>query len=236
MVQPPDFKSTSCPHVVCGLKKPVYGLEQAPCVWHSKITQFLHQISFLMSKSNNYLFIWSNSSGRIFSIIYVDDFVIGGENIVNINKIKMLLFRMFTIKDMNNLHLLLRNRGHLNRKRHHALLMSLHPESCLQVRHDKSQANFDSWSSKKQPIVALSSTEAEYQGAVVATCEAIWLKRLLKDLQVEMSDPTTIYCDNLSNIQLAKNPSSTPGLSTLRCTTILSASVSSLVKSNLRMF
>ena len=38
------------------------------------------------------------------------------------------------------------------------------------------------WSSKKQLIVALSSTEAEYRGAVVAMCEAIWLKRLLKDL------------------------------------------------------
>ena len=37
-------------------------------------------------------------------------------------------------------------------------------------------------------------------------CEAIWLKRLLKDLQVEVSDPTTIYYDNLSTIQLARNP------------------------------
>ena len=51
------------------------------------------------------------------------------------------------------------------------------------------------WSSKKQPTGELSSTEAEYQGADVATCEAIWLKRLLKDLQEEVFDPTTIYCD-----------------------------------------
>ena len=29
------------------------------------------------------------------------------------------------------------------------------------------------WSSKKQPIVALSSTEVEYRGAIIATCEAI---------------------------------------------------------------
>jgi hypothetical protein len=32
------------------------------------------------------------------------------------------------------------------------------------------------------------------------------LKRLLKDLHEEVSDPTMIYCDNLSSIQLAKNP------------------------------
>ena len=29
------------------------------------------------------------------------------------------------------------------------------------------------WSSKKQPTIALSSTEAEYRGATVGTCEAI---------------------------------------------------------------
>ena len=38
------------------------------------------------------------------------------------------------------------------------------------------------WSSKKYSIVALSSTESQYRGATVATCEAIWLKRILKDL------------------------------------------------------
>jgi hypothetical protein len=62
------------------------------------------------------------------------------------------------------------------------------------------------WSSKKQSIVALSSTEAEYRDAAVAMCEAIWVKRLLKDLHEEVSDLTVIYCDNLSSIQLAKNP------------------------------
>jgi hypothetical protein len=62
------------------------------------------------------------------------------------------------------------------------------------------------WSSKKQLTVALSSPEAEYRGVAVTTCEAIWLKRLLKDLHEEVFDPTEIYCDNLSSIQLAKNP------------------------------
>jgi hypothetical protein len=62
------------------------------------------------------------------------------------------------------------------------------------------------WSSKKQPTVALSSTEAEYRGVAVTTCEAIWLKQLLKDLHEKVSDPTVIYSDNLSSILLAKNP------------------------------
>jgi hypothetical protein len=36
-----------------------------------------------------------------------------------------------------------------------------------------------SWSSKRQPIVALSSCEAEYIGQTQATKKAIWLRRLL---------------------------------------------------------
>ena len=60
------------------------------------------------------------------------------------------------------------------------------------------------WSNKKQPIVALSSTEAEYGRATVDTCEVIWLKRLLRDLH--LANPTMIYCDNLSSTHLAKNP------------------------------
>eukprot|EP00253_Pinus_taeda_P016265 PITA_16265 len=40
------------------------------------------------------------------------------------------------------------------------------------------------WTSKKQQEVALSSTEAEYRGAVKASCEAVWLRRMLADMHV----------------------------------------------------
>ena len=62
------------------------------------------------------------------------------------------------------------------------------------------------WSSKKKPIVALSSTEAEYRGAAVAACEVAWLRTLLGDLGVHVDERVFIYCDNLSSIQLARNP------------------------------
>jgi hypothetical protein len=35
---------------------------------------------------------------------------------------------------------------------------------------------------KKQPIVALSSMEAEYRGASIIACEVVWLQKLLSDL------------------------------------------------------
>jgi hypothetical protein len=49
-----------------------------------------------------------------------------------------------------------------------------------------------SWSSKKQPTVSLSSTEAEYIATTSTTCEAIWLKRILTDLKQEQQDATII--------------------------------------------
>ena len=36
----------------------------------------------------------------------------------------------------------------------------------------------------------------------VAACEAVWLKRILKDLGVPIKDPTPLYCDNMSSIYL----------------------------------
>jgi hypothetical protein len=63
-----------------------------------------------------------------------------------------------------------------------------------------------SWSSKKQPTVALSSTEAEYRGAAIATCEVVWLQKLLSDLGQSVDAHVVIYCDNISSILLANNP------------------------------
>ena len=62
------------------------------------------------------------------------------------------------------------------------------------------------WSSKKQPTVALLSTEAEYRGAAVATCEVAWINKLLHDFGLQAHKKVVLYCDNLSSIQLARNP------------------------------
>jgi len=61
------------------------------------------------------------------------------------------------------------------------------------------------WSSKKQPTVALLSTEAEYKGAAMAACEVAWLCELLGDLGLHVDKQVVIYCDNLNSIQLARN-------------------------------
>jgi hypothetical protein len=65
--------------------------------------------------------------------------------------------------------------------------------------------NLISWASKKQPIVSISFAEAEYVAATSASCQAVWLRRILKDMSHTKKDPTPILCDNTSAIALSKN-------------------------------
>ena len=61
-----------------------------------------------------------------------------------------------------------------------------------------------SWASKLQQTVALSTTEAEYMAATQAAKEALWLKKLLKDLKL-WDGPLQIRCDNQGAIKLSKH-------------------------------
>eukprot|EP01018_Ginkgo_biloba_P023866 Gb_15786 [translate_table: standard] len=63
-----------------------------------------------------------------------------------------------------------------------------------------------SWSSKKQPTVSLSSIEAEYKALCSATCEAIWLRRILEDMGEKKEGPTPIKSDNQNSMKLTNNP------------------------------
>ncbi|CAL2243024.1 unnamed protein product [Prunus armeniaca] len=63
-----------------------------------------------------------------------------------------------------------------------------------------------SWSSKKQQVVTLSTTEAEFIAAASCACQAVWLRRILEELHCIQKKPTLIYCDNSSTIKLSKNP------------------------------
>ena len=63
-----------------------------------------------------------------------------------------------------------------------------------------------SWFNRKQSCVALSIAEAEYVAACSASCEAVWLRKLLSDLFDLQLDATCIYCDNQSCVKLFENP------------------------------
>eukprot|EP00253_Pinus_taeda_P001428 PITA_01428 len=74
-------------------------------------------------------------------------------------------------------------------------LVNSHPDICFAVNK----------LSRKQKSVALSTTEAEYIVARMASCEAVWLRKLFSELFGHVLDTTVIFCDNHSGVRLSEN-------------------------------
>lgn len=61
------------------------------------------------------------------------------------------------------------------------------------------------WSSRRQKLVSLSTTEAEYIAAATAAREAVWIRTLLNGIGQRRENPTTLFVDNQSAIHLVRN-------------------------------
>ncbi|EOX98011.1 Cysteine-rich RLK (RECEPTOR-like protein kinase) 8 [Theobroma cacao] len=63
-----------------------------------------------------------------------------------------------------------------------------------------------SWKSKKQQVVAISFTKAEYKALAFTCCEVLWLRSLLSDFGILHTSPISLYTDSQSAIHICKNP------------------------------
>ncbi|KAF7371923.1 Reverse transcriptase Ty1/copia-type domain-containing protein [Mycena venus] len=61
------------------------------------------------------------------------------------------------------------------------------------------------WSSKKQPTVALSTMEAEYIALSHAVRENLWLRQLFSELDCSETSPTPVFVDNRGTIDFTFN-------------------------------
>ena len=65
-----------------------------------------------------------------------------------------------------------------------------------------------SWSSKKQRTMSTSSTEAEYIALGHAVREAVWIRRFINEIEIEVIGELTLFGDNKMSIALTKNTES----------------------------
>ena len=63
-----------------------------------------------------------------------------------------------------------------------------------------------SFKAQQQPIVAISTTEAEYVSSTLGVIDIIWLQGFIKELGVDINQVPQLLCDNQSALKLIKNP------------------------------
>lgn len=87
-------------NLVCHLQKSLYGLKQASRQWFEKFSSALLEAKFVQSRAEYSLFTKRNGSSFVAVLVYVDDILITGSDVVAINKLKDFLHSKFPIKDL----------------------------------------------------------------------------------------------------------------------------------------
>nr|KYP45709.1 Retrovirus-related Pol polyprotein from transposon TNT 1-94 [Cajanus cajan] len=102
MSLPPGMRPTYS-NQVYKLQKSIYGLKQVSRQWFAKLSSFLIQHGYHQSASDHSLFLKFSDSSTTAILIYVDDIVLVGNNLSEIQLITGLLDVAFKIKDLGNL-------------------------------------------------------------------------------------------------------------------------------------
>ena len=102
MELPQGFLSSQ-PNLVCKLQKSLYGLKQASRQWYSKLSTTLLSYGYRHSTSDHSLFFKASVSSFTAILVYVDDVIITGNDMTEINTVKQQLDAKFSIKDLGEL-------------------------------------------------------------------------------------------------------------------------------------
>ncbi|XP_072058161.1 uncharacterized mitochondrial protein AtMg00810-like [Arachis hypogaea] len=87
----------------CKLEKSLYGLKQASRQWNSKLKSVLVELGFKQCKPDYSLFTKSTPKGFTTVLIYVDDLILAGDDLNEIENVKKILDDRFWIKDIGDL-------------------------------------------------------------------------------------------------------------------------------------
>ena len=103
MKQPKGFIVKGQEHLVCRLKRSIYGLKQSPRCWNYALDTKLKKMGFILTASDPCIYM--SSEGEMFIIgVYVNDIVLAGKSDKKIEEVKKALAKQFDIKDMGKLH------------------------------------------------------------------------------------------------------------------------------------
>ncbi|GJY28831.1 zinc finger, CCHC-type containing protein [Tanacetum coccineum] len=101
MKQPEGFVMPGHESKVCKLKKSLYGLKQAPKQWHQKFNDVVLSNGFSLNQADKCVYRKFDASGKgVIICLYVDDMLIFGTDLDQVNKTKEFLSSNFDMKDL----------------------------------------------------------------------------------------------------------------------------------------
>ncbi|KAL8112467.1 hypothetical protein AgCh_019972 [Apium graveolens] len=100
MVQPEGFQVAGKESLVCKLIKSLYGSKQAPGQWYLKFDSFMMKNGYTRSVMDHYCYFKQFDSSYIILLLYVDDMLIAGSNMREINMLKRQMSEEFEMEDM----------------------------------------------------------------------------------------------------------------------------------------
>ena len=86
------------------LKKSLYGLKQSPRAWFEKFPRLVKDQGYAQAQSDHTMFVKHSEKGKIaILIVYVDDIILTGDDLIEMGRLKKSLASSFEIKDFGML-------------------------------------------------------------------------------------------------------------------------------------
>jgi hypothetical protein len=101
MQQPQGYEVKGNENLVCRLKKILYRLKKSPRQWYLKFDKFMIEQGYSRCHSDHCVYVKRLENGSyIILLLYVDDMLVAGSNMQDINVLKMKLANSFAMKDL----------------------------------------------------------------------------------------------------------------------------------------
>lgn len=100
MKQPPGFEIRGSEHLVCHLRRSLYGLKQSPRTWYQEIDTYLRDSGWTRSMADPNLYFVRERGHLLILMLFVDDLLITGSDPKRIQQMKVLLGEKYQMKDL----------------------------------------------------------------------------------------------------------------------------------------
>jgi Reverse transcriptase (RNA-dependent DNA polymerase) len=100
---PPGFANEQLKDKVCCLKRSLYGLKQSPRAWFDRFSMAMKKFGYQQSNADHTMFIQRKGEKICILVVYMDDIVLTGNDLMEMKRLKASLAKEFEMKDLGEL-------------------------------------------------------------------------------------------------------------------------------------